>query len=123
MRYLVLLLAMLLAPAAWATVATTTACDDDTDVLEAGRFRTIVCRNLCDEVIDTDTACDEYDFGTNMPDIIVLEREEVGGNCSDAGGPAFTFTTGPVTGGTPSYDIDTTAVVLNDTTDRIVIDV
>ena len=42
----------------------------------------------------------------------------------DAGGPTFTFTTSPTTGGLPTaFGLDITAVVLNDTIDRLTIDV
>lgn len=122
---LILFASFLLAGPAFATTSTTANCDSDIGLLpyQKGRFQTAVCKNLCNKVIATDTVCTELDFNSyGMPDLIVLEREENSGACSDPGGPTFTLTTGPVTGGTPSYDIDSSTVVLNDTTDRVIID-
>ena len=81
------------------------------------------CYMLCDGKASTDSTCTEWDFkdSPGMPDVIVFEYQEAAGeSCSST--PDVTLTTGPVTGGTPGYDIDTSAVVLNATTDRVVID-
>jgi hypothetical protein len=127
-RLLLILLGigLLCAPSAFATTASNAPCDADADMLPArkGAFRAPICRNICDTVIATDTACTEFDFDDygGMPDVIVLERDD-SVDCSDAGGPTFTFTTGPTTGGSPSFVPTTSALVLNDTTDRITIDV
>jgi len=97
-------------------------CDADTGRITNGIWATVVCVNLCDGKAAADSTCTEWDFNSGgMPDVIILEREDVGADCTDAGGPTFTFTTGPTTGGSPSYVPDTSAVVLNDTTDRLVI--
>jgi len=99
-------------------------CDTDSQgqVTGAG-WRTITCVQLCDAKVEADSSCTEFDFNTiSRADLIILEREENDANCSDVGGPTFTFTTGPVTGGTPDYDLSGSVVILNDTTDRVVID-
>jgi len=127
MKAILFLLALLLAAPVLA--ADGDACDraDESDRvarLDTGAHRYEVCIDICDgkAAADDDAACTEFDMRTvGRPDLIILEREQ-GPSCSDAGGPTFTVTTGPVTGGSPSYDIGGTAVVLNDTTDRVVID-
>jgi hypothetical protein len=94
-------------------------CDSDITLIESGVHRSMGCVNLCNNyaVADDGAACTEYEF-KGVPDIIVLEREENDSNC--ANDPTFTFTTGPVTGGSPDYPLDTTTVVLNDAVPRIV---
>lgn len=85
----------------------------------------IACVQLCDGKAAADSACTEFDFADapGMPELIVLEYEEDPANMDCSGTPDYTFTTGPITGGTPSYAIDATAVIANPTTNRIVIDV
>jgi len=87
-----------------------------------GSWIPVACIQLCDGKAATEE-CAEYDFADapGMPDIIVLEyEEEVGSACGAT--PDITITTGPVTGQTPEYAIDTSSVVLNSTTNRVVID-
>jgi hypothetical protein len=56
-----------------------------------------------------------------MPDLLIFEYEEkTGSSCS--GTPDVTIKTGPITGGDPAYDISTSAVVLNPTTNRVIVD-
>lgn len=94
-------------------------CDSDITKVLRGRYRAIGCVNLCNNyaAADDGAACTEYEF-KGVPDLIVLEREDNDAGC--AGDVTFTFTTGPVTGGTPSYGLDATTVVLNDATDRLI---
>lgn len=93
------------------------------------------CVQLCDgklEADDTDD-CTEYDFGDSpgMPDLIVIEYEEdaettVDGASACDSAPDITITTGPIsTGGTsgdyPEYSPEATALILNPTVNRILI--
>ncbi len=116
-----ILLALLLAGPAIAAPNTThgQSCDSDVGLVNKGQFRVAECVNLCNNhaQADDDSECTEYEF-KGVPDLVILEREENDANCS--GDPTFTFTTGPTTGGSPSYALDTTAVVLNDATPRVV---
>jgi hypothetical protein len=85
------------------------------------------CVQLCDTKKAADSYCTEWDFNDvpGMPEIIVFEYEENDGGCNAT--PDFTITTGPISnGGTaaagdPAYDIGSTALILNSTTNRIVI--
>jgi hypothetical protein len=88
-----------------------------------GNWAPTVCIQLCDDKAASHSACDEWDFNDTggMPDIIVLEYEEDPSNMDCSGTPDYTFTTGPITGGVPSYAIDTTALVMNPTTNRVII--
>ena len=81
------------------------------------------CYMLCDGPATGTSSCTEWDFRTSpgMPDVIVFEYQQKA-VVSCAATPDITLTTGPLTGGTPGYDLDTSAVVLNSTTDRVVID-
>ena len=98
-------------------------CDSDVGRVSRGVWTTSVCVNVCDAAVAADSTCAEFDLGNaGMPDILIFEREENDANCSDAGGPVITITTGPTTGGSPSYDLTSTAVLLNDTINRITID-
>jgi len=117
-------LILLLAAPAFGAANTTHGqdCDSTTTVFAAGRYRTLECINVCNNyaAVDDDAECTEYEF-KGLPDLIVLEKVENDASCS--ADVTFTITTGPVTGGTPGYDLDTTAVALNDASDRAVIDV
>lgn len=119
---LVLLIATCIAHPVFAAPNTThgQACDTDITVPVRGEFRTSQCINLCNNyaAADDGAECTEYEF-KGVPNLIVFEREENDANCTN--NPTFTLKTGPVTGGTPSYDLDSTAVVLNDADDRIII--
>jgi hypothetical protein len=117
--------ALLLAPGAFA--ADGDQCENPSDanipLFTKGNWIPVACVNLCDNYAGAaDAACDEWDFADTpgMPDIIVLEYDDNGGDCGGFS-PDFTFQTGPITGGTPAYDIDSSTVVLNTTTDRIII--
>lgn len=102
-------------------------CEDSSDaripLQDLGSWKATGCYNVCDgyAAADTGAACNEWDFdrGPGMPDIMVFEYEDIGGDCGAT--PDFTITTGPVTGGSPNYDISTSAVVVNTTTDRIAV--
>ena len=97
------------------------ACEDGTGKFSRGTWRSVACINLCDDIDSTDTICATFDLNSvGMPDVIVFEYEDVGGQCSST--PDFTITTSPESDGTPAYDLDASAVVLNSTTDRVVID-
>ena len=113
-------LSLLLAPTALA--ADGDACDSGIGKITRGRHQTVVCVNLCDTKVAANSSCADFDMNTvGMPDQIVFEYEENGvATCS--GTPDFAITTGPITGGTPSYELDATAVVLNPTTNRVIVD-
>lgn len=120
--WLPLLVAVALVVPATSWAADGDACDSDTGLITTGAWRHVACINVCDGKAAADSSCTEFDLDSSgMPDIIVFEREDVGADCTDPGGPTITITTGPVTGGSPSYDLDTSTVVLNDTTERVVI--
>jgi len=92
-----------------------------------GSWAPIACVKLCDAKAAADSTCTEYDFnsGPGMPDLVILEYEEDpdAANCSAT--PDYTFTTGPISvvglANAPTYDLDTTAVVMNPTTNRVII--
>lgn len=90
-----------------------------------GIWREIACIQLCDgkKVADNSNGCTEFNMSavTGTPDLIVLEYEE-DGDSSCSAGPIFTVSTGPISGGTPTYDIDSTAVTIGEATTRVVID-
>jgi len=94
---------------------------DPIPLFNKGTWIAITCIQLCDNYVGTDSSCDEWDFNDTpgMPDIVVFEYEDIGGDC--AATPDFTLGTGPISGGTPSYDSDDSAVVLNSTTDRVLL--
>ena len=118
-----------------------TQCEEmDTDaavpLFSRGGWIPTACILLCDgyAAADTGAGCVEWDFqdSPGMPDIIVLEyEEEDSGDCGAT--PDFAITTGPMSNGTltnqtnasyagdPAYEIDATAVVLNATTNRVII--
>jgi hypothetical protein len=123
----VTLLITLLAGTVWAADNNTHGqpCDSDIVIMpKKGEWRSY-CTNICNNFAASDTvsdACTEFKF-VGLPDIIILERELNDANC--AGDITFTFTTGPTSGGTvdgnpPAYALDTSPVVLNDATQRIV---
>ncbi len=120
--FLTIGLALLLAAPAFGAANTTHGQDCDSTITKprAGHWRTVDCVNLCNlyAAADDGAACTEYEF-KGLPDIIILEKDENDANCS--ANVTFTFTTGPVTGGSPSYDFDSSAVTLNDAADRLVI--
>jgi len=97
-------------------------CDADVkaSLIKKGIYEVGECTNICNNhaAADDDAECTEHQF-IGYGDLIVYEREENDANCS--GDPTFTIKGGPVAGGTPSYDLDSTAVVLNDATPRAVI--
>ncbi len=95
-------------------------CDSTTTLVARGKFKTKECFNICNKyaAADDGAACTEYEF-KGLPDLIILEKVENDANCS--ADVTFTFQTGPVTGGTPAYDMDASAVTLNDAADRVVI--
>lgn len=99
-------------------------CDDSSDadipLSTRGQWQAVACVQLCDGKAATEE-CDEYDFADSpgVPDILIFEYQDNSGNCG--GTPDLTITTGPVTGGTPSYDISSSTVVLNPTTNRIIV--
>lgn len=110
---------LLLAPSVWA--ADGGDCDSDVDKLAKGNWKTQTCVQLCDGKAAADSSCTEWNFNSSggMPDQVILEYEDVGADCSAT--PEYTFTTGPTTGGSPSYNFDTTAVVITPTVNRITI--
>ena len=128
MKLLTLLVGVLvLLPATgWATTASTTDCDHESGAvgkLTRGMYKTTLCVNLCDTIVENDDGCDEFDFSSTsgMPDLIVFEYSEDASTCTVD--PSITITTGPVTGGTPSYMLDDTSVVLSTSIDRVILDV
>jgi hypothetical protein len=103
-----------------------------------GPWIPLKCVQVCDGKVAADDdddgtpECADYDFGAGpgMPDVIVLEYDvdnvAAGGEHSCSSTPDITVTTGPIAlGGVdddyPEYSPDTTAVVLNSTTDRVLI--
>jgi hypothetical protein len=97
-------------------------CDDDikTDVIIKGEYK-MGCINICNNyaAADTDPFCTIHEF-VGLPDIIILEKEDNGTGGTECQADAtFTITTGPTAAG-PKYPLDTSAVVLNDATERIV---
>jgi hypothetical protein len=96
-------------------------CPATVEKISKGEWRTTACVRVCNDYLTTDAGadCDEHDFNTGggLPDLLVLER--VDGGCTND--PTITITTGPTTGGTPSYGISSSAVTLNDATPRVVI--
>ena len=100
-----------------------------------GTWQPVGCYNVCDDIDDAnydDDFCNQFDLGAvGIPDLLVFEYEEDpdNANCTESPGPTITITTGPVTrpaadldsAGIPSYDISTSAVVLNATTNRIAV--
>jgi hypothetical protein len=100
-----------------------------------GTWQPVGCYNVCNTIADAaydDDFCNEFDLGAvGIPDIIVFEYEEDpdNANCSEASpAPTVTITTGPVTIGTtpnlagiPSYNIDSSAVVLDQVANRVVV--
>jgi hypothetical protein len=117
--YLAILAIIFLATPAFGAPNTTHGqdCDDDIVLIERGYIQEGGCINLCNNYAAADDAgCTEYKFD-GLPHMIVLEKEENDAGCS--ADVTFTFTTGPVSGGTPSYALDTTAVTLNDAADRL----
>jgi len=91
-------------------------------VQDKGTWRTDVCIDVCDANVAADSDCTEFDFKAQygLPDTLIFEIQDNDGNCS--GTPAIAVTTGPVTGGTPSYEISTTAVIIDDNPNRVVVD-
>jgi len=104
-------------------------CDSDIGKLDQGSYQTVVCVNVCDGVDNAGSDCDRgstaaghaWDFNQGgMPDLIVFEYEDNGGDCGGST-PDFTLTTSPEADGTPAYDISTSTVVVNPTTNRVVV--
>lgn len=103
-------------------------CDADTDQFRRGAYTTVGCFQLCDTKVAANSSCTEFDLNATSTagrrvgssDLIVFEYEENGSDCTAT--PDFTITTGPVTGGAPLYDLDTTPVILNSTVNRVVLD-
>jgi hypothetical protein len=122
--------ALLLAPGAFAAdgdECTTTVDAVAMDLPSKGSWLPQACVLLCDGKAAGDAganACTEWDFADvpGMPDLVIFEYEELAGEACNAT-PDLTLTTGPVTGGTPGYDLDSSAVVLNSTTNRVIVDI
>ena len=94
--------------------------------LWSGGFWTpLACVQLCDGKAAADSACAEFDFETapGLAEVIVFEYEEDPANLDCSATPTYTITTGPITGGAPSYSWDTSAVVMNPTDNRLMVDV
>lgn len=126
-----LLGAFLLAPAAFGADGRQCQDSDNNDIplRTLNNWIPVGCIQLCDGKAEADSGCTEWDFANypGLPDILILEYEEDPDNANCSGTPDYTIKTGPVTnGGTtgdgvPAYDLETAAVVLNPTTDRVVI--
>ena len=92
-----------------------------------GSWVPVSCVLLCNAKAAADSACTEYDFNAvgGMPDIVIFEYEEDpdAANCSAT--PDFTITTGPISvvalANAPTYALDSTAVVLNSTDNRVIV--
>jgi len=105
----------------------------DIPLFTKGGWIPTACIQLCDTKVAADSGCTEWDFADSpgMPDMIVLEYEEnpdVASPADDCDAtPDYTLSTGPVTNGgitgngVPAYDIDSSTVVMNPTTNRVVI--
>ncbi len=129
---LTLTLGLLFSPPVWAADGDTCAAHSGTFVkLNKGLCQEIACVQICDDADNTEDTgtigdCTEFNFNTvtGTPDLLVFEYEEDPGatNCTVATDPTFTLTTGPVAGGVPSYDIDTSPVTVGGTTTRVVVD-
>jgi hypothetical protein len=79
------------------------------------------CTNICNNyaAADDNALCTTFQF-VGLPDIVVLEKEDNGSGGTECQADAtFTITTGPTAAG-PKYPLDTSPVVLDDTTTRIV---
>ncbi len=85
-----------------------------------GQWRVVACIQVCDAKNATEE-CAEYDFGSGpgIPDVIIFEYEDSDNTCSST--VDITISTGPVTGGTPSYTLDVSAVVLTEALGRVVL--
>lgn len=119
MRKILILLGFLLF-ASSAQAADGASCDSDVNKVSRGPWVDLYCINVCDDADSTDSSCTEVDLqNAGRPDVLRFEREDVGADCTDPGGPVITITTGPTTGGSPSYALDTTTVVLNDTVEAV----
>lgn len=112
---------------AWAGVAQSQTvdggpCDATVQGVNKGVWNQIACINICDDVDEGET-CAEYDLQTfGISDQIIFDIiENDDQDCSDSGGPQMAIQTGPTTGGSPAREIDSSAVVLNDTTPRVVV--
>jgi hypothetical protein len=122
--------ALFLAPGAFA--ADGDSCQSHTadasiPLFNKGVWIPIACVQLCDGKAFGDAgagACTEFDFASvpGMPELVVFEYEEDPANPDCGATPDFTFTTGPIAGGTPAYDIDSSPLILNPTTDKIIVD-
>lgn len=109
------------------SATTATGADCSEGKVTRGQWQTVVCYNLCDTAIATDTACTVFDLNsTGISDTLIIEMEIEGAIPSAAGDcnavPTATITTSPNATGVPAYDISTTAVVLDDSPSRVVID-
>jgi len=125
--FLTVLLLLLFSPAVWAADGgpCTGHGTKTIDKISRGVYKTQACIQLCDTKIATDTTCATFDMDSiGTPDLIVFEWEEDPDNadCSVAGDMVFTITTSPSSGGVPAYDLDSTAVALSATTDRVILD-
>ena len=127
---LTILLLLLFSPAVWG--ADGGPCDSNTGKLERGIYRTLGCVNVCDAKAAADSSClfdiagtaqtYSWDFSNTLgvPDLLVFEIEDINGNCGAT--PDFTVQTSPEADIAPAYDLDSTAVVINSTTDRVIVD-
>lgn len=85
-----------------------------------GAIRLITSVKLCDTKTSSDSTCTTWDFANSpgIPDMLVLERES---KTDCAGNATATFTTSATSGGT-AHAIGSSAVVVDDNTTRVVID-
>ena len=92
-----------------------------------GPWVPVTCIQLCDTKVAADSACTEFDFNSvgGMPDLIIFEYEENPDSANCGATPDFTITTGPISvvalANAPTYALDSTAVVLNSTDNRVII--
>jgi hypothetical protein len=102
-----------------------------------GQWIATACILLCDgyAAADTGAGCVEWDFNDfpGMPDMIILEYEQESDDDCGANVPQFTIATGPMSNGTltsqtnasyvgdPTYEIGSSAVVIDETNPRVTI--
>ena len=92
----------------------------DIPVGTRGTWQVAACVQVCDAKNATEE-CAEYDFSNSpgIPDILIFEYEDSDNSCSST--VDITISTGHITGGTPSYTLDVSAVVLTEATGRIIL--
>ncbi len=125
MKTLIFLMALLLPAVAWGADGGACAGHGTTTIakITRGAWTEVSCIQLCDTKLAANSSCTEFDMNSvGMPDLIVFEFQEDPSNEDCSATPDFTITTGPITGGAPAHDMDTSAVVLNSSTTRVVMD-